>query len=152
VAAALAVLAATLFLLLQGGDRPTDPATSATSHHAATGADRERAAITALAASLARAGMPGDGALAATLRSVATAHPGASRTAAAQAALSLAQVLLDGGGITPGQYQQVAAVLEAVGATPPATTTTTTAPPAPVVAPHHGPHHGQGDGQGDGKG
>jgi len=152
-ALALAALASIPFLLLRGGDRPTGPAASATSHHTVAGADQGRAAIATLAASLAAANLPGDGAMAAALHSAAAEHPGASRLAAAQAALSLAQVLLAGGGITPGQYQQIAIVLEAIGASPPTSTTTTTAAaPAPADAPHHGPHHGQGDGQGDGQG
>ena len=56
-------------------------------------------------------------------------RPGPARQASAQQALSLAGVLLDGGGITSGQYQDVVNVLQPTGAT--TTTTTTTTVPAP---------------------
>jgi eukaryotic-like serine/threonine-protein kinase len=110
--------------------------------------DPESAAITALATSLADAGFPGDPALASALQAAAATPAGADRESAAQEALALAGVLLDGGGITSGQYQDVANVLEPTGAT--ATTTTTTAAPAPA-SPLQTPlfrEHGHGPGPG----
>ena len=112
--------------------------------------DAEGSAIAALATSLADAGLPGDGALASALQQTAAQAPGPARQASAQQALSLAGVLLDGGGITSGQYQDVANVLEPTGAT--TTTTTVTAPPQPFQAPIFGGHghgHDRGYGEGD---
>jgi len=108
-------------------------------------------AIKALAGALAGAGLPGDQALASGLDETASQHRGTSRVAAAQNALSLAEVLLAGGGITPAQYQDVVNTLLPTGATVPTTTTTTTTtttiPPQPAAA-HHGPHHGSDGGGG----
>ncbi len=151
-AATAAALMATLFLLLTGGNQPTGPTAAATSH-LVTHTDPEAKAIRALAASLAGAGPPGDRALAGALGATASQHPGTARAAAAGNALSLAQVLLAGGGITPAQYQDVVNTLQPTGAAVPTTTTTTTSttttvPPQPAAV-HHGPHHGAGDG-GDG--
>ena len=108
--------------------------------------DSEAKAIRALAASLAGTGLPGDRALAGALGATASQHPETARVAAAGNALSLAQVLLAGGGITPAQYQDVVNTLQPTGAAVPTTTTTTTTttiPPPPAAAPH-GPHHGAG--------
>ena len=107
--------------------------------------DTEGSAITALATSLADGGLPGDGALASALQETAAQAPGPARQASAQQALSLAGVLLDGGGITSGQYQDVVNVLQPTGATTTTTTTTTTvtAPSQPFQTPIFGGHgHG----------
>jgi eukaryotic-like serine/threonine-protein kinase len=159
--AALAVVAlgAALFVLLEGDTRPTDPAASVAQHrvtHPQTQAltspsttpttDAESSAISALATSLANGGLPGDGALASALQSTAALPAGADRQSSAQQALSLAGVLLDGGGITSGQYQDVLNVLEPTGAT--VTTTPTTDPSQPFQSPFFGGHdhaHGRDD-------
>jgi eukaryotic-like serine/threonine-protein kinase len=161
-ASALALVAA-LVLLLEVGSRPTGPAASAAKHpvtrprtpptaQAQAAAptqtpptDAVSSAIAALAASLAGDGMTGDGALANALGATAGQPPGPGRQTSAQQVLSLAQVLLDGGGITSGQYQSVVNVLQPTGATVP-----TTPPTTPAQAP--GPFfraHGHGHGQGD---
>jgi serine/threonine-protein kinase len=153
----VAALAVTLSAVLWGGTQPTGPAASAAKHHARTQAltrpdrqpiDTEGSAITALATSLGDGGLPGDGALASALQETAAQAPGAARQASAQQALSLAGVLLDGGGISPGQYQDVVNVLQPTGAT---TTTTTNAPSRPFQTPIFGGHgHGHDRGyQGD---
>jgi hypothetical protein len=159
VVVALAIVLA-LFVALWVGTQPTGPATSSSKHHVQTQAltrpdpktaDTERSAITALAAALADGGLPGDGALARALQEASAEPPGASRQAIARHALSLAGVLLDGGDITSGQYQDVANVLEPTGAT-----TTVSAPTAPYQAPilqGHGRGRGRGYGEdGDGQG
>jgi hypothetical protein len=112
--------------------------------------DAESSAITALATSLANGGLPGDGALASAQQATAAQPPGADREASAQQDLSLAGVLLDGGGITAGQYQNVVDVLQPTGAT--VTTTTTTPAPAPQfqVPFFQGHVHGHGHGSGPG--
>jgi serine/threonine-protein kinase len=125
----------------------TTPSTSSTTTTTTT--DTESSAISALAASLADGGFPGDTALANALRAAAAQPPGTDRESWAQQALSLAGVLLDGGGITSGQYRDVVNVLQPTGAT--ATTTTTAPGPAtPLQSPlvkGHG-HRGGGGGQG----
>jgi hypothetical protein len=165
--AAIAVLAlalaAALFALLRG-DWATGPATPVASHHAPPRTqavtrstaqqvpDAESSAITALATSLANGGLPGDGALASALQATAAQPPGTAREASAEQALSLAGVLLDGGGISPGQYQNVVTVLQPTGATVTTTTTTTAPAPAqqfqiPFFQGHgHGPGHDAGPG------
>ena len=140
-------LAAILFVLLTSGSQPSGPTAGATSHQVSH-TDSVGKAIKALAGALAGAGLPGDRALASGLDETAFQHPGTGRVAAAQNALSLAEVLLAGGGITPAQYQDVVNTLLPAGATVPTTTTTTTTIPPQPAAAHHGPHHG-GDG-GDG--
>jgi hypothetical protein len=161
--AALAGLAlvATLFLLLEGRAQPTGPAASASKHHVARPrahpTDSEAAAIKTLATSLANGGLPGDGPLASALDATAAQQPGAARQSSAQQTLSLAQVLLDGGGITAGQYQDVVNILQPTGAT--ATTTPVTAATPPVTTPSsplpgqplhdHDHGHGFGGGAGD---
>ncbi len=161
--AALALVAA-LVLLLEGDSRPTGPAASAAKHPVTRPQTQPKAqaqaptqtpptdavssAIAALATSLAGDGLPGDGALANALGATAGQPPGPDRQTSAQQVLSLAQVLLDGGGITSGQYQDVVNVLQPTGATVPTTPTT-----APAQAPGsffqpHGHGHGQGDGGG----
>ena len=67
-------------------------------------------------------GSPETAPLARALEATAAQPAGAGREAAAQQALLLAGVLLDGGGITSGQYQDVVTVLQPTGAT--VTTTT----------------------------
>jgi hypothetical protein len=112
--------------------------------------DPERTAIASLAAALAEGGLPGDPALARALDATAAAPPGAGRTAEAAQALSLAQVLLDGGGITSGQYQDALDVLGPTGATPPTVPTTLpTFQPRPASG---GPASGPGAGAGGGRG
>ena len=133
-------------VLLTGRGQPTGPTAGATSHHAAHSGDREGTAIGKLATSLAGAGLPGDHALASALQATAAQHPGPGRTAAAENALSLAQVLLAGGGLTSVQYQDVVNTLQPTGAAVPTTTTTTTTPPPPTPGRGHS-HHGAGDGQ-----
>jgi serine/threonine-protein kinase len=145
VIALLALAAAAAgFALLEPGGPSTGPAAPAAKHHATRprtqavtrssaqqGPDAESSAITALATSLAKGGLPGDAALASALEATAAQPPGGDREASAQQTLSLAGVLLDGGGITAGQYQNVVDVLVPTGATVTTTTTTTTAAPAP---------------------
>jgi len=145
-ALAASALIATL-VLLAGRSQPTGPTAGATSHHAAHSGDPEGTAIRQLAASLAGAGLPGDRALASALEVTADQHPGPRRTASAEDALSLAQVLRAGGGLTPTQYQDVVNTMQPTGAAvPTTTTTTTTTPPPPAHGPGHS-HHGPGDGQ-----
>ena len=74
--------------------------------------------------------------------------PGPDRQSSAQQDLSLARVLLAGGGITTGQYKDVVNVLQPTGAT--VTTTTVTVPsPSPSLPgpffPGHGHKYGRGD-------
>jgi len=144
-ALAAAALIVTLVLLV-GRSQPTGPTAGATSHHAAHPGDPEGTAIRQLAASLAGAGPPGDRALASALEETAGQQPGPRRAASAEDALSLSQVLLAGGGLTPAQYQDVVNTLQPTGAAvPTTTTTTTTSPPPPAHGPGHS-HHGPGDG------
>ena len=113
--------------------------------------DTEGSAIRTLATALANGGLPGDGALASALQETAAQPPGAARQASAQQALSLAGVLLDGDGITSGQYQDVSNVLQPTGATTSTTTTTAPPPTQPFQTPFfqgHGHHHEQGYGGG----
>ena len=149
---AAAVLVLTLFLLLQSS-QPTGRASGRSSHHVARPTvrqttttqapqDPERIAITTLASSLASGGLPGDSALASALAATAAEPPGPDRQALAQQTLSLAQVLLDGGGITNGQYQDVVAALEPTGATPPTPDT------VPTPSQPGGPLGGAGSGTG----
>ena len=139
---ALVAAALTLSLVvLAGHDRPTGPTAGATSHHAAHPGDSEGTAVRQLAASLAGAGQPGDRAMASALEATAGQQPGPRRTASAENALSLAEVLLAGGGLTPVQYQDVVTTLQPTGAAVPTTTTTTTAPPPPAHGPGHSHHN-----------
>jgi hypothetical protein len=126
---ASAVLLLALFFLLHSG-QPTGQASRRTSDSVARTTvrqttttqapqDPERTAIDTLASSLASGGLPGDGALASALAATAAEPPGPDRQALAQQTLSLAQVLLGGGGITNAQYQDVVSALEPTGATPP---------------------------------
>jgi eukaryotic-like serine/threonine-protein kinase len=159
-AAIAVVLTATVaYGLAVGTVQPTAPATSrgaaappatSTRTHAK---DPERSAIRTVAAQIAQGGMPGDPAMAAALDATAAEPAGTQRQASAEQALSLAQVLVNGNGITADQYQDVVSTLQATGATVPTTTTTTTTVPAPsLFEPFggHGFHHGHGDGGGDG--
>jgi len=157
--AAAAALVAAIVLPAQDNGPPSPPAASATSHNAALAqsnrSDTEGAAINAFAASLAGGDLPGDGAMAHALDATAAQRPGPNRQASAEQALSLAQVLLSGGGITPGQYQAVVNVLQPTGATVPTTTVpSTTVPtvPAPDPSPlgflFGGHHHDHGGGPG----
>jgi hypothetical protein len=160
VAATVVVLAVALalFVALWGDTKPTGPAASAAKHGRTQAltrpdpkpTDTEGSAITALATTLANGGLPGDGALASALQETAAERPGAARQASAQQALSLAGVLLDGGGITAAQYQDVSNVLQATGATT-TTTTTVTPPTQPFQTPlseGHGHDHDRGYGGG----
>jgi hypothetical protein len=151
-------LVATLFVLLEQGSQPTGSAASLSKHHVArplatAPTDAEGSAIEALATSLATGGLPGDEALASALETTAAQPPGAGRQSSAQQVLSLAQVLLDGGGITSGQFQDVVNVLQPTGAT---VTTTTVTVPSPLLPglffSGHGRGHDHGDGGGDGGG
>ncbi len=150
---ALALLA-TLFVLLEQISQPTGPAASVSKDHAArprvtAPTDAEGSAIKTLATSIASGGLPGDGALADALETTAAQPPGADRQSSAQQVLSLAQVLLDGGGITSGQFEDVVSVLQPTGAT--VTTTTTTVPSPSLPGPFFsGP--GRGHERGDGGG
>jgi hypothetical protein len=152
------------FLLFEQDAPPTAPTNPVATHHATSPqtraltrpsttptTDAESSAISALATSLADGGFPGDGALASALQATAAQPVGAGREAAAQQTLSLAGVLLDGGGITSGQYQDVVTVLEPTGATVTTTTTTAPAPAQPFQAPIFGGHgHGRDHGGGAG--
>jgi hypothetical protein len=145
-ALAAAIVCGLLILFLVEGGQPVHPHAPATSHstvvghHAAAASDPERTAITQLATSLAAGGLPGDGALANALDATAAEKAGAGREAAAEATLTLAGVLLAGGGISDGQFQDVATVLGPTGATVPTTTVPTTVPTPSGPAGHdHGP-------------
>jgi hypothetical protein len=156
-------LVATLAVLLEQASLPTGPAASASRQQvvrpqATASTDTEGSAITTLAASLSGGGLPGDAALARALETTAAQPPGARREATAQQVLDLAQVLVDGGGITWGQYQDVVTVLQPTGATVTTTTTTTVTTttvtvPAPSLprpfSPGRGHGHGAGFGGGD---
>ena len=137
-ACALVALAVAAFLLVEQHAQPTGPARPAVHHHTTSPqtraltrpsttstTDAQSSAIAALAPSLADGGFPGDDALAGALQATAAQPPGADRESFAQQALSLAGVLLDGGGITSGQYRDAVTVLQPTGAT---VTTSTTAP------------------------
>jgi len=164
-AVSLLALGAAGFLLFEQEARPTAPANPVTTHHATSPQTRaltrpsttptteaESSAISALATSLADGGFPGDGALASALQATAAQPVGAGREAAAQQTLSLAGVLLDGGGVTSGQYQDVVTVLEPTGASV-TTTTTAPAPAQPFQAPFFGNHgHGRDHGGGGDQG
>ncbi len=161
VVAVLAIAGAAV-LLLQTGSQPTraavppgrhdrsTPHTQALTRTTLPAFDAESKAIGSLALSLTTGGLPGDGALAAVLEATAVQAPGPARLSAADQALTLAQVLLDGGGISHRQYQAVVSILQPTGAT---VTTTTTALPAPgrtspgPLFEHHGHGHGHEDGQ-----
>ena len=159
-ALALVAVAGALFVPLEHDMRPTGPATAPSTHpavHPKTQAltrptattDPGSSTITALATSLANGGFPGDGALASALQETAAQPPGKDRESSAAQTLALAGVLLDEGGITPGQYQDVVNVLRPTGAT----VSTTTVPPQPFEVPFlqgHGHGHGSGSGSGDG--
>jgi len=158
-AVALVALAAGLVVLYEKEIRPAGPAAPVATHHVARPntqavtrpnptptTDAVSSAITSLATTLANGGLPGDGVLAGALQATAAQPPGADQQSSAQQALSLAQVLLDGGGITPGQYQDVVNVLQPTGAT---VTTTVTVPPQRFQVPFfHGHGHDRGDGAG----
>jgi hypothetical protein len=162
-AIAVVALAVLLFVLFETGALPTGPATSVVPHHVARPqtqaltrpsttptTDAQSSAISALAASLANGGFPGDGALASALQATAAEPPGTNRESSAQETLSLAGVLLDGGGLTSGQYQDVVTVLQPTGATV-TTTTSTTAPMQQFQVPFfQSPGHGHGRGDGAG--
>jgi hypothetical protein len=161
--AALVALAAVALVALFLVERttPRTPLPRAASQHTtqagqAHNTDAERTSISQLAASLAAAGQPGDGALAAALGATAAQSPGPGRQAAADQTLALAQVLLAGGGITDTQYQDVANVLAPTGATAPANTAPANTAPAntgpPTTSPSlgppgHGHHHHGGQGE-----
>ena len=167
VLAALAALASVGLLVVFLADRNPPPAarSGATSHPTTSGreanqghvpsTDPEVTSIRQLASSLADAGRPGDGALAAALDATAAQRPGPDRQAAADQTVALAEVLLAGGGITDAQYQGVVDVLGPTGATIPTTTTPTTiaspTAPTPSVGPptSHGHGHDHGGGPGD---
>jgi len=154
-------LVAALFVLLVVGAQPTAPAASTSKQQVAREqshpTDREASAIKTLATSLAKGGLPGDAPLAEALDATAAQRAGAERQSSAQQDLSLAQVLLDGGGITAGQYQDVVNVLQPTGAT--VTTTPVTAATTPDTTPtpslpgplfHDHGHNGHGFGGGPG--
>ncbi len=155
VAVSVATLVVTLFLLLDTWSQPTGPAAAGSTHHSRLArqqdTDPARAAIRNLATALADGGFSGDTGLANALASVAAQPPGAARQAAAQRALSLAQVLVDRGDITSGQYQDVQSALQPTGASVPAPSPTiATIPPATISTPGshgHGQDHDHG-GQG----
>lgn len=142
-AVALAALLIALFFVLLGTTHTTGQPTTS-SHHATDAAaertttttteaqtstteapvDPEQTAITSLASSLAAEGLPGDGALASALAATAAEPPGSDRVGMAEQTISLAQILLAGGGISHHQYQDVVNVLAPTGATPPPAGTT----------------------------
>lgn len=154
-AIAVALVAALLLWFLVGGrgqPAPRDAAktsrTTVVRHHAAANSDSEGTAITQLAKSLGAGGLPGDGALASALDTTAAENPGAGRETAAAATLTLAGVLLAGGGISAGQFQDVATVLQPTGAPVPTTSVSTTTVPTPLGPAGHGHGHGGGGGGG----
>ncbi|MGO9857627.1 MAG: protein kinase domain-containing protein [Acidimicrobiales bacterium] len=136
-----AALVVTLFAWPDNANQPTGAPGPGSSHVARLArqqdTDPERAAIRSLATALGDGGFSGGTTMAKALDAVAAQPPGAGRQAAAQRALSLAQVLLGGGDITSGQYQDVQSVLQPLGGTEPTTTTST--PPAPS-GPQRGGH------------
>ena len=144
----LAALVVTVFLMPDNGNGPTGPPASGSSHVARLArqqdSDPERAAVRSLATALANGGFPGDTTLAKALDAVAAQPRGAGRQTAAQRALSLAQVLLDGGGITSGQYQDVENLLQPAGGTTPTPTTTTPPPPGGPAPERQGHADGPG--------
>ena len=159
---AVLALAGTAVFFLHSGNQPSRAAVPPVRHGAAqphTQAltrptrttppedDAEGTAIRSLALSLTTGGLPGDGALATVLEATAGQAPGAARLSSAQQALTLAQVLLDGDGISSRQYQAVVSILQPTGAT---VTTTTTAPPALGPALTRPLFQGQGHGHGHG--
>ena len=168
VAVASLTLLAALVLMLEGGSRPTGPATSAAKHHVARPetpapaqtqpesqanaptpgppTDAVSSAIAALATSLAGDGLPAGGALAHGLEATAAQPPGVDLQSSAQQVLSLARVLLDDGVITSGQYQDVVNVLQPTGVVvAKAPTTPSASLPGPLFQRHsHG--HDRGDG------
>lgn len=159
VVVALAALGATLVVALYQGSQPTGPAATSGSHHTAraivrestttTTQDPEVSALNSLATSLASGDQPGDAALAVALQTTALQPDGPGREAMAQQTLDLAQVLLDGGGITQDQYQSVVSALEPTGATPPTTPDTTPTPHGGLPGGLLGGHgHGHGPGPG----
>jgi hypothetical protein len=158
---AVVVVGAAAYWLAVGTAQPTGPATSggaatttASTHAHAT--DPERGAIRTLAAQIAQGAMPGDQAMASALDATAAEKAGTRRQAAAEQALSLAQVLVNGNGISADQYQDIVNTLDATGAAVPttttSTTTTTTVPPPSLFEPFggHGYHHGHGGDGGQG--
>jgi serine/threonine-protein kinase len=164
-AIAALILAAALFVLLEHVWQPTGPSTPVATHHATrprTQAvtrssaqqvpDTESSDITAVATSLANGELPGDAALASALQATAAQPPGTAREASAEQALSLAGVLLDGGGISARQYQNVVNVLQPTGATVTTTTTTTTPAPSPQFQVPFFQGHDRGPGRGAGPG
>jgi hypothetical protein len=83
--------------------------------------------------------------MAQALNETAAQPQGSARVALAQQALSLAQVLLAGGGISSAQYQDAVSALQAAGASP------ASVPPDPLPfnnPPPAAPDHGHGDGDG----
>ena len=152
----VAAFAGSLFVLVEGTRQPTGPAASPSAPRSAhttartQKTDPERTAIRSLAAALASGGLPGDPALARVLETTAAEPAGAGRTAQAEQAASLAQVLLDEGGITSGQYQDVLDVLAPTGANPPTAPATVPTQPSPVFGgPGSRPGSGPGGGPGD---
>ena len=145
-------LVVTLFVLPDNANQATGPPGPGSSHVARLArqqdTDPERAAIRSLATALGDGGFSGGTAMAKALDAVAAQPPGAGRQAAARRALSLAQVLLGGGGITSGQYQDVQSVLQPTGGTEPTTTTSTPPPPRSPERGEHDRGHGPG-GPGD---
>ena len=144
----VAALVVTLFALPDNADQPTGPPGSGSSHVARLArqqdTDPERAAIRSLATALGDGGFSGGTAMAKALDAVAAQPPGDGRQAAAQRALSLAQALLGGGGITSGQYQDVQNVLRPTGGNEPTTTTSTPPPPRGPGRGGHDRGHGSG--------
>ena len=156
---AVAIVAVLLLLFVFEGGQPTSPSASSTSRTTAvvhpSPSDAQATAITQLAASLADGGLPGDRALASALDARPPRSQASGGSPPRQASLTLAGVLLAGGGITEGQFQDVATVLQPTGATVPTTTTTTdhddhhhgpSTVPTPPVRGDHKDHGGLGSG------
>ncbi len=96
-----------------------------------TTADPQVAALDQAASQLEASGSPAAVTVGRALQAVTAIPAGAARAAAAQQALDVAAALLDAGGLTPAQYQEAAAPLEAAGASPPTTTTLPSPPTKP---------------------
>jgi len=157
-AVVVVALAVALYLAVGSNSQTREQAALTSSHHRGAShhtaaarpqvSDPQAAAIRALAASLADAGLPGDAAMAAALSAVAGLPPAGGHQAATQQVLALAQLLRAGGGITSAQYQDVVNTLEPAGATVPPTAPTAPAPFSPGP-PFRGHGHGHDGGQGD---
>ncbi len=146
-----AVLGLAALLVSSGGSGPAPgaaPAHHRSAHTASHPSDPVGSDLRSAAGTVAAGSMPGDAVLAQALDQTAAQPAGTHRTAVAQQAIALGQVLLDAGAITSGEYQDAASALEAAGASPADvplnplnTTTTAPGPPGPGQGSGHGHGH-----------